>query len=158
MSLNWNVKNLAFNPWVKGVELPMGGWRYATDEDDPKDVGDYLNPITEALIWATLGVEFTPAKEKDLAEFCLRVRMWEKVNGPLISQRSAEAMARALKVGAIREDSFTHDGYLSYEELRRHVGLITNVCHCTKAQFAKKLEARMREDVVRDFNREGEVQ
>ena len=98
MALYWDVKNLEFNPWYKGVNTAMGGVRVAKPEDE--NVGEYLNPVTNTLIWATMIVDMGKlVTEKEIEEFALRIRLYEMTCGPLM--RQPEDLEGAIAAGSL---------------------------------------------------------
>ena len=142
MSLNWNCQALTdagFNIWAQRPANPQLG----------EEAGEYLNPVTDALIWATLIVG---CDGRRIETFIQRVREYEIASGPLVNQpKDAEA---ALARNYIRADTFASNGYISKAELLRHKGLTTNVSFKTDAQWAKHLHNLIKEDATRTLNRE----
>ena len=137
MALNWNAQALTdagFNIWTTPA---------------PPENDQYLNPVTDALIWATLIVG---CDGRRIDTFIQRVREYEIARGPIIiPPKDAEA---ALARNYIRADSFASDGYISKAELLRHKGLVTNVTFKTDAQWAKHLHSIIKEEAASTLNRE----
>lgn len=137
MSLNWNCKAMTergINIWCK------------------REDGEYLNPVTEALIFATMVVGCDGRK---LDTFMRRVRDYECAKGNLMHLPEPEWMERAIASNTIRADSFNKDGRISVAELRRHEGFTTNASSLTDAQWQKKLCQIIREGTNRQIIREG---
>ena len=136
MSLNWNCKPLTdrgTNIWCK------------------REDGEYLNPITESLIWATMVVGCDGRK---IDTFIRRIRQYEIANGPLVRQPRPDYLDKAIETNHVRADSFTEDGYISAAELKRHDGFSTNASALTDAQWAKHLARIVAEDAESSLRRE----
>ncbi len=112
MSLNWDISKIENHDDLR-VE------RKATPTQEG---GKYLDGITEAFIWASmatglgkdwsLDAEFAP-------EFYARIRMIEKLDGPLTVGPSAEP--------------------ITPEDVQRRIGLHVNVSPVTRAKFIKNM-------------------
>lgn len=87
-----------------------------------------LSNITNALIWMTLAVDIGDINDKTIDEFFVRMSIVERLNGP----------------------AFAVDGkpyLITYEDLRQHIGLHTNVGRGSTR--AKWLKAKM-DNAIRD--------
>ena len=79
-------------------------------------------PVTNAVIWSTLAVEIGDLTEKTVNEFYARVKLWETVNGAL---------------------TYTKDGadyFITLEDLRKRIGLSTNVSNLPRGKWLKRIE------------------
>lgn len=76
-----------------------------------------LNGRTECLIWATMFVDLGEISEKNAKTFYQRLLAWEKINGTIASD----------------------DKPTTFQDVKDHIGLSTNVSNRTDTQFAKKL-------------------
>lgn len=78
MSLNWNVG-----------EIPEETRTIVATEDDRMSgvkKGDRLmSPITNALIWSTMGVGIGVIDDDTADEFAARLEIWQKLNGALLT-------------------------------------------------------------------------
>lgn len=118
MSLNWNIGDIE-----NYKEL-----HECTNPDAPEDERLYkLNGITDALIWATMAVGMGKITESNYEAFYARLRFAEKLNGNM----------------ALKWDEETEEHVpLDVEDVKRHIGLSTNVSPETKAKFIKKQVGR----------------
>jgi hypothetical protein len=139
MSLNWNCKPMI----ERGIDI----WcdRQNTGERE------YLNPITEALVFSTMIVGCDGRK---IDTFAKRIRQYEMACGFLVHQPRPEWRDKAIELNSIRADSFTEDGYISLAELKRHEGFTTNASSLTDAQWAKNLASLVADKASRDLRRE----
>lgn len=95
------------------------------------DDQDRMRPVTEALIFATMAVDIGVINAKTVEKFITRLRAWELVHGNFLHAR----------------------GPITAEEVRAHMGLVTNVFpQSGDAKFAAKLGRvfldRARKDLV----------
>lgn len=103
MSLDWNVTGVANHEEV------------CFDYD--KDGNRSLSPVTEAIIFLTMGCDIGwGVTEKNVEEFVARAALWQAVNGPMIHEWDEETQTH-------RQRTITAD------EIRAHVGLRTNVAY-----------------------------
>ena len=143
MSLNWNCRPLTergINIWTNDPAL--GG------DDDQK-----LNPITEALIFATMIVGCDGRK---IDTFVQRIREYELAAGNLVHAPRPDYLEKAVECNYVRADSFTKGYRISEAELRRHEGFTTNASALTDAQWAKNLARIIREKAESSLRRERE--
>lgn len=118
MSLNWNVTNVANKDEV---------CFFTATKDEPsrgeKKGEQYLHPVTNALIWWTMAVGIGRITKENAGEFAVRVQMLQQL------------------------DETPSEAHVTYEQVKAHVGLVTNVSNETRAQFLKKV-SRMLDDRV----------
>ena len=130
MALHWDVSKVVENneypKWVKGVELPMGGFRYPRENETEK-VEDFLAPRLNAIIWAMLVVGLGSITEKNWKKFYQRLWIYEKVMGPVI------------------EIPYTA------KEIKAYIGLSTNVSTESDAAFFKKVKRWNTEAVAHEM-------
>ena len=110
MSLDWNVSE------VKNMESVC----FELRQEDEETPGRYLNPITKELIWATIAIEMGQITEKNYCEFWMRLSMNDLVYGPRIGYRKGSRS-------------------ITLEEVRKHIGLRTNVGTKPVTQMYKRL-------------------
>jgi hypothetical protein len=139
MSLNWNCKAMV----DRGIDI------YSDRDNTGKR--EYLNPVTESLIWATMIVGCDGRK---IDTFVQRIRMYELAAEPLMHQPQPEWREKAIELNNIRADTFTDEGYISKAELLRHEGFTTNASSLTDAQWLKNLGRIVREQAQSSLNRE----
>lgn len=111
MSLNWDLTKIE-----NYQELC---WLPDPTEENPKQTR--LNPVTESLIWATMAVDIGRLTEKNLDEFAYRVFFYER------------AFQSFMNKGGEPE-------YLTYEDIKAHIGLSTNVIDITQSQWMKRIK------------------
>lgn len=121
MSLNWDLSAIKDRDDFVWVEAK---------EDDPsrgiKAGEKRMSPVTNALIWATLSVGWGEITEKNHVDWFHRLRLVELITGPTLN--------RAANGRVISGHSIT------LEDVRRHIGLRTNVFpKKTDAEFYKQL-------------------
>lgn len=93
-----------------------------------------LNGITDCLIWSTIFVDLGAITAKNWKEFATRLRAWEIAMGP------------------IRNDGQFSDPL----DVKRHIGLRTNVGDKTTKQFQSKLALAVYRNATTDVERETE--
>lgn len=143
MSLNWNCKAMT----ERGLNI------WTTKPDVPEDEQE-LNPVTNALIWATMVVG---CDGRNIERFTQRIRQYELACGNLMHAPRPEYRDRAIAANVIRADSLTEDGLITGAELRRHEGFTTNASSLTDAAWAKHLAQLIREKAERSLSRELKV-
>lgn len=117
MSLDWDltkIKNYKELCWEK-------------NEDDTST----LNPVTESLIWLTMGIGIGKITEDNASEVYCRVAMYEKLFGTMLSYwKDGEKVSVAI----------------TPEDIHSHIGLSTNV--------GKETDAAWRKRTIQNFVRE----
>lgn len=115
MSLNWNLEGIQDHQTVC----------FETDKKDKDGEPLFsLSPVTEAIIWATMSVDIGKITEENAAEFHARESFYETLYGkPLYKDGEA--------VG------------ISYEDVKRHVGLVVNVATLTRAKWLTKVKKQV---------------
>jgi hypothetical protein len=111
MSLNFyfdQIENYENVVWIKTGKL--------TEEGDEETT---MNPVTNALIWATLTVGIGKITDKNVDEFAARLRIMEKIDGYYLIE---DGKSRGI----------------TDEEFIAHIGLYTNVGNETRAQWASR--------------------
>jgi hypothetical protein len=129
MSLDWNLEKIADREAVCYVEDEQAAAR--GEENRFR-----LNPVTDAIIWKTMSVGMGQITVKNFEEFFVRAKMSEAVFG------SSMTDGHGMDVGLTRED------------IRRHIGLSTNVSGMTEAQFARRLTDYMRKEAQAEERRQ----
>lgn len=117
MSLDWNltkIKNYKEVCWQK-------------NEDDT----DRLNPVTDSLIWLTMGIGIGNITEDNASEVYCRIAMYEKLFGTMLSYW---------------KDSKKVSVPITPEDVHNHIGLFTNV--------SKETDAAWRKRIIQNFMRE----
>lgn len=128
MSLNWNVEQIENYESVCWV-----------GEGDDR----HMNPVTHALIFATLSVGLGSITDSNAAEFYARLNIVEKLQGPFVVM-GGEGVS------------------ITPQEVKAHIGLTCNVGNETRAQWARRLfvgrskgysDVSITSDNVRIYNR-----
>lgn len=91
-----------------------------------------LHPKTHALIWACVGVEMNGIRETNYEEFAARLELLQDVIGGAVADSETGANIR-----------------LTVHDVKRHIGLHTNVATKPWTRFLAKLRVRA-ENRVRD--------
>lgn len=81
--------------------------------------------VTDALIWATMGVGMDAITEENKDEFFCRLHIYEQVFGSWISMRGDDGKAEPYN--------------MKYEDVCKHIGLKTNASRLTDAAFKTKI-------------------
>lgn len=92
-----------------------------------------LDPVTECLIWISIATGMGDGwklTRQYAPEFYARVKMLEKIGGPLLTRGSEP-----------------YD--ITWDDVKRHVGLQTNAGKKTRAEFVKNLVHAEMDDLVR---------
>ena len=111
MSLDWDLTK------IKNRQETC--WITGINDDGKSD--RVFNPITNGLIWYTLALGMGEITEKNCEEFYRRMVMHDKMSGTLLQKGGAPA-------------------YISFAEIKQHIGLHTNVWPKeTDIQFFKKM-------------------
>lgn len=130
MALNWNLKDVPDHiAWAQADKEWPG-------EHNTQEGKKYLRPETNALIWLTLGVGLGRITEKNCTEFWYRYQVLEALLGhvaPTHSEGSAEYWNK--RDGTNVEAG---DQLITYECVRNHIGLATNVSDEPRAKWFKR--------------------
>jgi len=86
-----------------------------------------LNPVTNALIWATIGVGLPGITRENAAEFFARLRFIERLDGA--------HLIRA-EVDGVRPEGYA--AFITPEEIVAHIGLTANVTRESRTQWLKR--------------------
>jgi hypothetical protein len=122
MSLDWNLTKINNNLevcWEKN-----------------EDGTDKLNPVTESLIWLTMGIGMGSITEDNQSDFYCRVAMYEKLFGTMLSYW---------------KDSKKVSVPITPEDINNHIGLTTNVSKDTDAAFRKRIVENFVREQKRKF-------
>lgn len=112
MSLNWSIENVKDHKSV--CWLP-------TDETDEDGKPLFkLNPVTEAIIFSTMGVGIGRITEDNAGEFYARLFVTERVHGAMLVKQGEPQ-------------------YLTDEDVRAHIGLTCNVAYESREAWAQKM-------------------
>lgn len=126
MALHWDISKVKDTHLLHNTAPEKGG-EPPFPKGSPEDIeGDVQWAITDALIWATMGVDMGSITEKNIDEFYTRLVMMVKASGPLL-HKGGEPY------------------HISYEDVRRRIGLSTNVSTKTPAQFNKRMAEMLRD-------------
>lgn len=112
MSLTWDL--------TKIKDYKELCWIPDTVEGNPEQVR--INPVTESLIWTTITVGMGFIEEKNLDEFAYRLFFYEQAFGASLYREGK-------------------DRFITYEEIKAHIGLRTNVYPTeTRAKWEKRMK------------------
>lgn len=107
----------------------------------PKDDPSW-NPITSALTMVMLVLG--PLTEKNFDEFCMRLDIFQEINGALLSKHG--------------EDGKGEDVYVTREQVRLHLGIRTNHSPVSNSQFGKSIMGALQRRAKRKLEREKEAE
>ena len=85
--------------------------------------------ITNTLIWATMSVDMGDITEKNYVEFYSRIKALEAVFGALANGPDGSY-------------------FITIEDVKKRIGLSTNVSDKTIGQFFKKIEKQIKEQLT----------
>jgi len=133
MALTWSVAE---------VEDYENVCFYEAEQDDPAHgvtAGDrMLNPLTSALIWATMAVDLPGITRANAPEFYARLHFVEKHGGA--------HLIRPMKNGVRPEGAAA---FITPEEVIAHIGLTANVTPKSRSKWLQKFSF----DLDRDEHR-----
>lgn len=139
MALTWSVKNVAnhdeVTTWIPSEDDPNGRFK----------AGDRLwNPVTEALVWASLSTGIGTITEANAAEVYARIHLVEKLFG---------AMLIRAEVDGVRPSG--EAAFITADEVISHIGLSTNASFKdeTRPRFLKRQAGSFLDDGARRFER-----
>jgi len=92
-----------------------------------------VNAVTETLIWASMIIGVSDITEKNAEEFFFRISMREKLHGALRRDWSGENPV---------------DVFVTWDEVKAHIGLGTNATNMTRAKFVKHTVNMFERDMV----------
>jgi len=122
VSLNWTLDQIADWETVCYMEAPC---------DIPSQFvakGDrMLNPLTNALIWATMGVGLPGITRENAAEFWARLRFIERLDGAHLIRAEVDGK---------RPEGYA--AFITPEEVVAHIGLTANVTRESRTQWLKR--------------------
>lgn len=95
-------------------------WDVSRCEDYRSLTTDAEAPITEALIFATMAIGMGELTETNFDKFATRLNVWAEVAGPLVTEATDDGL-RPVPI--------------TVADLRRRIGLRTNVSTMTDARF-----------------------
>jgi len=133
MALTWNLEAIEDHRDVCWVE---------SDLDEEGNQLYRLNPVTESLIWMTIPVKLGEITEKNAGEFYARLKMIERMNGPMMWHTD--------------DDGHKVDDYFTAEMVRSHIGLATNVGNETRQKFLSGFKFDLDRD-VHDYTRTANI-
>jgi hypothetical protein len=131
MSLNWDLKGI--ENYEELCWVPLTAYDHTTGEYDA-DAKKKLNPVTNALIWATMSIGMGDITKKNWEKFADRIALLQG------------AKASGLLTFGLGEY------YVSREEVKQHMGLSTNVFpETTDSAFMKVLYGVARDNERRNL-------
>lgn len=100
--------------------------------------------IKEAMIWTTIRVDMGDITQKNVQEFTTRVLLVEQLLGPILLSRTDWNNARSGR-------------YLTPADIRRCIGLHTNVSYCTHLKWLSKVWHQFQEDAAKQIRRQNDA-
>jgi hypothetical protein len=127
---------MALNYWFDNIhDYENVVWIKTGEKNEDGSDEMTMNPVTHALIFATMSVGIGDIREKNMDEFVARFRIIEKLQGPFIIE---DGKGRRL------ED----------HELAAHIGLRTNVSNETRAAWVRRIFGNKQTSITDDYARE----
>lgn len=134
LSLNCDVSRVPIEVRCDWVPNTNAGGDVGSCDGGPNGAGHWeRKPITEALVFATILVGMNEITEQNVGEFFTRLRIVERVYGPLLLSRASSPSNR----------------YITYKEVRQFVGLHANAAILTlvpTTRFGRKVMQTLREE------------
>lgn len=112
MALRWNIENC--NDWQELI----------TDKEWP---------LTNALIWTTMGVDLGDITVTNVTKFYARIKVWELACGALLRATSMEKPEY-------------EDYFITFEDVFKRVGLTCNVVDVPLTHWLKRIKRIVGED------------
>jgi hypothetical protein len=126
---------MALNYWFDNInDYENVVWIKTGKKNDDGSDEITMNPVTHALIFATLSVGIGDITDKNIDEFVARFRIIEKLQGPFIIEDGK---------GRPMED----------HELAAHIGLRTNVSNETRAAWVRRIFGNKQTSITDDYAR-----
>jgi hypothetical protein len=94
-----------------------------------------VSGVTDVLVWATVGIDMGEITQKNYVEFATRLLMWQGVLGPMLQEPEEDENGKVTWVTRV----------VGIDDVRRHIGLSTNVRKTTRTQFMKSMERYMKD-------------
>ena len=94
-----------------------------------------VSAVTDVLVWATMGIDMGEITQKNYVEFATRLLMWQGVMGPMLQEPVEGESGEVTWANRV----------VGIDDVRRHIGLSTNVSTKTRTQFMKRMERDMKD-------------
>lgn len=142
MSLNWNVEKVERDCYIKVTpEMQVPG--YMTSE------GKLLDPVTEALIWATMSISIGQITEANAVEFLARWYWVEQLSG-----RGRPTAGRWVSTRIPGEPSGSwQQEIITIKDVLDHVGLYTNVSKEPIAAWRRRIGEMYFTEIMSELKR-----
>ena len=125
MALHWNMEKVKDTALLHNT-APDKDSEPKFPKGSPEDIeGDRQWAITNQIIWATIGVDIGSITEKNYEEFYARLKIFDRMTG------------------AGKHSKFQ----ITLADVKRRIGLSTNVANTSRASFIKKMRTRMEQDI-----------
>jgi hypothetical protein len=128
VALSWNLSKIDNKDSICWIEAP---------EDIPghgvKAGEMVMNPITNALIWATISVDLPGITRENAAEFYARLRITECIFGAFLIRAEDENGKRPEGEAA----------FITMNEVIDHIGLTCNVSPTSRTKWLKRISSEM---------------
>lgn len=132
MSLDWDLGRIKNWKEVCQITATKDDAGYGIKEGDV-----LLSPVTKALIWATMAVGMRGITEENYREFYARLRLVETTGDAFLWRAEGKSQSDP-------------ENFLTLDEVRRHIGLGTNVSPQTAGKWSAFLFDKMAKDAERD--------
>jgi len=116
MALNFDVSNIIDHEYITTAYKKPG-------DEDPRVL---WNPVTEALVWASIPCGFDSITIKNLDVVQSRVAIWQQVMGSLLTA-----------------------AFVTHDDISKHIGLTTNASTKTPLVFAGYMLERLADNAKR---------
>jgi hypothetical protein len=130
MALVWDLTDIANADEVCWLEAP---------EDMPMQgisKGDVvMNPVTNALIWATMTVDLPGITRENAPEFYTRLRFVERLDGPMLIRAEVDGKRPEGEAA-----------FITMREIVAHIGLKANVSQKTRSAWLSRFSHDLNRD------------
>ena len=127
MALTWDTTKIENGEEVCFMRAPADNPSTGLKEGDRM-----LNPVTHALIWATISVDLPGITEENAPEFAARLRLVEQMWGPMLIRAEVDGK---------RPEG--EKAFITVDEIISHIGLRCNVAPTTRAKWFKRVGREM---------------
>jgi hypothetical protein len=123
VSLNWTVGQIADWDSVCYMLAPCDIPTQGITEGDRM-----LNPVTNALIWATISVDLPGITRENFAEFYARIRFVEELHGAFLIRAEVDGKRPEGEAA-----------FITVDEVIDHIGLTANVTPKSRSAWIKRV-------------------
>ena len=137
MALSWDTTAIQDHDSVCFMEAPEDMPSHGLKKGDRM-----LNPVTHALIWATISVDLPGITQENAPEFAARLRLVEQMWGPMLIRAEVDGK---------RPEG--EKAFITVDEVIAHIGLRCNVSPVKRTAWLKRITRAMDDTATAVTNR-----